>query len=186
MGGRLAARRLMAAPKESGVACSGSKCTVTLAYPAIAWRTSRRFFSAAARGIAGWLSRVPSRVPTSASKAVSPRAWIRTRGAGGRLERGGGMCAHKNGVERAWQEPDAQKPDARQRHDPGCHHRGSHHVPRRKVAPDLAQCSWKVEQVSRASRGGESARAMRHEQQQEQAPWQCEQKRRGDAGVDRR
>src|SRR5216683_1393793 len=114
IGGRLAASRLMAAPRPSGVVWSGSKCTVTPVYPATAWRTSRRFFNAAASAIARVFSAVSSRVPSSASSAVSPSGWIRTRGAG-RVEGGGGICAHKDGVEDAREEADAQQPHARHR-----------------------------------------------------------------------
>src|SRR6266581_1428472 len=80
MGGRLAARRLIAAPSTSSVVWSGSKCTVTLAYPAIACLTSRRFCSAAASAMARVLSAVSSREPSSARSAVSPSWWMRTRG----------------------------------------------------------------------------------------------------------
>src|SRR5260370_20668861 len=101
----------MAAPRTSGVVWSGSKCTVTPVYPATAWRTSRRFFKAAASAIARAFSAVSSRVPTSASSALSPSGWILTLRAG-RGEGGGGICAPKDGVLDAPDEADPEHPHA--------------------------------------------------------------------------
>src|SRR6266851_4091011 len=177
IGGRLAASRLMAAPRTSGVVWSGSKCTVTPVYPATAWRTSRRFFKAVASAIARVFSAVSSRVPSSASSAVSPSGWILTRGAG-RVEGGGGICAHKDGVEDAREEADAEQPYARDSDDPCGHDRGRDQVPDRKIALDVAERGPKVEQIPRPPRRGETARPMRHQDQQQQAPREREQQSR--------
>src|SRR5258708_22501461 len=173
----------MAAPSASCVVWSGSKCTVTVAYPATAWRTSRRFFSAVASAMALVFSAVSRRVPSSARSAVSPSGNVRTRGAGRRVEGGGGMCAHKNGVDGARQEADAKKPDASDRDHPRRDHRGGGEVPGRKVALDVADRLRKVEQLHRSARRRETTRAMRHEKQQEEAPWPGEHEQPRDVRV---
>src|SRR5260370_35605119 len=160
----------MAATSASCVVWSGSKCTVTVAYPATAWRTSRRFFKAVASEIALVFGAVSRRVPSSARGAGSRSGYVRTGGTGRRVERGGGMCAHKKGVDSARQEADAKKPDASDRDHPRRDHRGGGEVPGRKVALHLADRLRKVEQLHRSARRGEATRAMGHEKQQEKAP----------------
>src|SRR4029077_16137307 len=134
-------------------------------YPATAWRTSRRFFNAAASAMARVFSAVSSRVPSSASGAVSPSGWIRTRGARGvgRVEGGGGICADKDGVEDARKEAHAEQPDARDPDDPGGDDSGRHHITEGKVSLHTAQRRWKVKQVSRPPSRREPARGVRHE-----------------------
>src|SRR5229473_4006403 len=180
IGGRFAASLLIAAPSASCVVWSGSKCTVTVAYPATVWRTSRRFFNAVASAMALVFRAVSRRVPSSARSAVSPSGYVRTRGAGRRVERGGGMCAHKNGVDGAWQEADAKKPDASDRHHPRRDHRGGGEVPGRKVTLHVADRLRKVEELHRSARRCETTRAMGHEKQHEKAPGQGEHEQRRD------
>src|ERR1700682_3478107 len=76
MGGRLVASRLSAGVSAWYVVWSRSKWTVTLAYPATAWRTSRRFFSAAARAMARVLRAVAGRVARSAGAGGGPRGGV--------------------------------------------------------------------------------------------------------------
>src|SRR5438477_12524021 len=179
MGGRLAASRLMAAPKESAVACSGSKCTVTLAYPAIAWCTSRRFFSAAASAIARVLSAVSSRVPSSARTAASPSGWTRIFTG----ERCGGMCADKDGVEHARHDPDAQHAGAREPDCPTGDDRGRRHVPRHEIAAHSAQRGGEVEQVARPTACCEPRRGVRHEKERDEPPRKGQREKRDDVRV---
>src|SRR5229473_7759279 len=186
IGGRFAASLLMAAVSASCVVWSGSKCTVTVAYPATVWRTSRRFFNAVASAMALVFRAVSRRVPSSARSAVSPSGYVRTRGAGRRVERGGGMCAHKNGVDGARQEADANEPDASHGNHPRRHHRRCGEVPGRKVALHLADRLRKVEQLNWSARPREATRAMGHEKQQEKAPRQGDHEQRCDVRVSTR
>src|SRR5258708_20074167 len=128
------------------------------------------------------LRAVSSRVPSSASSAVSPSGWIRTRvarGAGGG-EGGGGICGHKDGVEDAWKEADAEQADAGYRDDPRSHDRRRDQVPGRKIALHPAQGSRQVEKVPGPPGRREATRPMRHEKEQQQTPWQGEQHCRDD------
>src|SRR5438445_527234 len=113
---------------------------------------SRRFFKAVARAMARVFSAVSRRVPSSASTAVSPSGNVRTLGAGRRVERGGGMCAHKNGVDGARQEADTQQPNASDGDDTGGDQRRGGKVPSRKIPPNLADRYPKIVQVTRFSR----------------------------------
>src|SRR5437870_9569589 len=104
---------------------------------------------------------VSRRVPSSASKAVSPRGWTRTR----TVERCGGMCAHKNGVEDAGDDSDAQKARACQSHRPSGHDRGRRYVPRCEVAPDATNRGGEIEEVGWFPGGGKRRRGMWQHQQ---------------------
>src|SRR5437773_2012473 len=182
IGGRFAASRLIAAANESWVAWSGSKWTVTLAYPATVWRTSRLFFRAVASAIARVLSAVSSRVPSSASSAASPSGWIRNLG----VERGAGMGAHKDGVEDAGHDAGAENPDAGNPYRPRCDDGGGGEIPRREVASHTSDRRRKVEQVDRPSAGGKAHRGMRNHEQHDEAPGQSQDEGGGHAGVDLR
>src|SRR4029077_20601516 len=158
---------------------SGSKCTVTPVYPATVWRTSRRFFSAAARAMARVLSAVSSRVPSSARSAVSPSGWTRNLV----VERGGGMCAHKGGGEDAGHDANAQQGNAGQTHSPGGDDGGGGKVPGREIAQDSADGSRKVEEVDRTAAGREANRRVRHQQQHGEPPGQGQDEPGGQVGV---
>src|SRR5207247_6974357 len=132
----------------------------------MARRTSRRFCSAAASAMARVLSAVSRRLPSSATSAVSPRGWMRTL----TLERCGGMCAHKNGVEDARHDSDAQEPRAGEADRPGGHDRAHDHVPGREIATNPAQRGCEVEEVGGLAAGREGGRRMVEDEQRDQAP----------------
>src|SRR6202171_1321091 len=169
MGGRLVASRLIAVVSAWYVVWSGSKWTVTLAYPATAWRTSRRFFSAAARAMARVLRAVSRRVPSSARSAESPSGWVLTVVALG-VEGGAGMCAHKNGVEDARHDADADEPDAREPDRPARDDGGGGEIPGREVVLDCIDRASQVEKVLGVAGAGEAGSGMRHVHQEQQSP----------------
>src|SRR5216683_3752797 len=98
----------------------------------MAWRTSRRFFSAAASAMARVLSAVSRRVPSSARSAETPSAWVFTLW----FEDDGGMCAHKNGVEDARHDAGAQEAHACNPYRPARDDGGGGEVPGREVVLD--------------------------------------------------
>src|SRR5947208_6391206 len=181
--GRLAASRLIAAPSEPTVAWSGSKCTVTLAYPATACLTSRRLRRAAASAMARVFRAVSSRDPSSARRAVSPSGLIRTLGPPLRrfcTEGGGGISAHKDGVEHARHDADAEERGAGEADRPGGDDRGDGDIPGGEVPPHAAQRRSEIKEVSGALRRGVARCRVRHEQQHDDAPRQSEDENGGD------
>src|SRR5581483_3577130 len=172
--GRFAASRLIAPPSDSCVVCSGSKCTVTLAYAATAWRTSRRLRSAAPSAIARVFSAVSRRDPSSATRAVSPSGWIRILC----VERAGGMRAHKDRVEDAGREPDAEERRARKADGPRRDNRGDRHIPGGEIAAHRAQRAGVVEERRGRAARGEPRHRVRHHEQHRDAPWQRNDERR--------
>src|SRR5579859_248406 len=95
-------------------------------------------------------SAVSSREPSSASSAVSPSGWIRTLW----LERGGGMCAHKDRVEHAGREADAEQRGAGEADRPRGDDGRDREVPCAEVAAHGAQARPEIEQVRRPAGGG--------------------------------
>src|SRR5258708_3025795 len=142
----------------------------------MAWRTSRRFFSAAARAMARVLRAVSRRVPSSARSAESPSAWVLTFG----FEDGGGMCAHKNGVEDARHEAGAQQANACNPYRPTRDYGRGGEVPGREVVFDCVDGASKVDVVPGVARVRETSSRVRHVQQQKQSPWQGEDQRGDD------
>src|SRR3981081_2794877 len=136
----------------------------------MAWRTSRRFFSAAASAMARVLRAVSRRVPSSASSAASPRAWILTLG----LEGGAGMCAHKDGVEDAGHDADAEEPDAREPDRPARDDGGGGEIPGREVVLDCVDRASQVEKVLGVAGAGEAGSGVRHVEEEQESPGEGE------------
>src|ERR1700675_1003835 len=106
---------------------------------------------------------VSRRVPSSASRAVSPSGWIRNLDparAGRIVECGGSMCADEDGVEDARHDANTEKADACKPHGPRRHDRGGSEVPRREIARHTPERPGEIEQVDspaagrKANRGG--------------------------------
>jgi hypothetical protein len=57
------------------------------------------------------------------------------------------MCAHKNGVEEARHEADAEQPNARQADRPSRDDGGGHDIPGREIPPDASDRRGKIEEV---------------------------------------
>src|SRR5712664_767687 len=136
----------------------------------MAWRTSRRFFSAAASAMARVLRAVSRRVPSSARSAESPSAWVFTLG----FEDGGGMCAHKNGVEDAGDEAGTQEAHACNRYRPARDDGGGGEVPGREVVFDRVDRAWKVDVVPGVAGAREAGCRVRHVEEEQQAPGEGE------------
>src|SRR5947207_15143035 len=180
IGGRLLASRRMAAASATWVTWSGSNCTVTLAAPATACRTSRRFFRAEASAIERVLTAVSSRVPSSARSAVSPSGWMRTL----TVERCGGMCAHKDGVEDAGHDFDAQQPGAREPDGPPRDDGRRRYVPGHEVAALVAGGSGEVEEIRRLAAGGKGSDRVRQHEQRDEPPGEGQSEQREDVRVE--
>src|SRR6202171_2610199 len=182
MGGRLVASRLIAVVSAWYVVWSGSKWTVTLAYPATSWRTSRLFFSAAASAMARVLRAVSRRVPSSARSAESPNGWVLPSG----VEGGAGMCAHKNSVEDAGHEAGADQSHASQADCPAGDDGGGGEIPGREVVFDRVDGAWKIDVFLGAPGAREAGRRVRHVEQQKQSPGQGEEEGGHDVRVELR
>src|SRR5437899_12553978 len=109
---------------------------------------------------------VSRRVPSSASRAVSPSGWMRTR----TVERCGGMCAHKNGVEDAGDDSHTQKARACEPDRPARHEGGPRHVPRGEIATDATNRRAEDEKVSWRYGGGKRRRGVMQDEQSDSPP----------------
>src|SRR2546421_12678648 len=132
------------------------------------------------------LRAVSRRVPSSATNAVSPSGWMRTR----TVERRGGMCAHKDGVEDAGDDSNAEQARACKPDGPACDDRRRDDIPPREIAPDAADSRGEVEQIARSSARGKRRRGVREDEQRDETPrkrqaGECE-RMRVDAGEDRK
>src|SRR5258708_36652380 len=106
------------------------------------------------------------RVPSSARSAESPSAWVFTLG----FENGGGMCAHKNGVEDARDEAGTQDSHACNRYRPARDDGGGGEGPGREVVFDRVDRAWKVDGVPGAAGAGQAACRVRDVGEEQQPP----------------
>src|SRR5437660_4054479 len=123
---------------------------------------------------------VSRRVPSSASRAVSPSGWMRTR----TVERCGGMCAHKNGVEDAGDDSHTQKARACEPDRPARDDGGRRQVPRGEIATDATNRGGEVEKVGWLSGGGKRRRGVRKDEQCDQPPRKRKREKRDHMRVD--
>src|SRR5438132_11334263 len=126
------------------------------------------------------LKRVSRLVLSAASRAVSPRGWMRTR----TVERCGGMFSHKNGVEDAGDDSHTQKARACEPDRPARDDGRRGHVPRGEVPTDATNCGGKVEKVGWFSGGSKRRRGVGKDEQCDQPPRKRKREKRDHMRVD--